>query len=141
MTNWERWIKRYIWDDERTPYLVSPESMTQRQAGYEIFAYCVFLSCFSLIASLVVASSPPATFYTLSVLAAAVTLGFTKHASLAAYCATAPIAAAFHLALGGFPGALGTLDYVVIVVLIVLWAVYGFRIVSIAKAYEQMPKS
>ena len=141
MSSWEQWIKRYVWDDERTPYLVSPERMTRRQADYEIFAYAVFLGCLFFIASLASASSSPATFYTLSVLAAAVILGFTKHATAAAYCATAPVAAALYLALGGFPGDLGTLDYVVIITLIILWAVYGFRVISIAKAYEQLPHS
>ena len=137
MSSWESWIKRYVWDDERTPYLVAPERMTKRQADYEIFAYSVFLSCLFFIAALASASSTPVTLYTLSVLASAVILGFTKHASAAAYSATAPIAAALYLALGGFPGDLGMLDYIVITALIVLWAAYSFRVISIAKAYEQ----
>ncbi|MGI9449246.1 MAG: hypothetical protein ACR2QH_01090, partial [Geminicoccaceae bacterium] len=141
MTNWETWIKRYIWDDERTPYLVAPERMTRRQAEYELFAYCVFLSCFFIVAALATASLPTATFYTLSIPVAAVLLGFTKHVSAAAYCATAPIAAALYLALGGFPDDLGTIDYVVIITLIILWAAYSFRIISIAKGYEQMPSA
>ncbi|MGI9492834.1 MAG: hypothetical protein ACR2QF_10585 [Geminicoccaceae bacterium] len=141
MSSWEQWIKRYIWDDERTPYLVAPERMTQRQAGYEIFAYTVFLCCLFFIASLATASSAPATFYTLSVLVAAVVLGFTKHPAAATFCATAPVAGALHLGLGGFPGDLGTLDHVVIIAVILLWALYSFRIVSIAKAYDQMPNS
>ena len=141
MTNWERWIKRYVWDDERTPYLVSPERMTRRQADYEIFAYAVFLSFLFFILALASASSSPVTLYTLSVLAGAVILGFTKHASAAAYCATAPIAAALYLVLGGFPDRLGMLDYAVIITLIVLWAAYGFRVISIAKAYQQMPSA
>ncbi|MGI9498496.1 MAG: hypothetical protein ACR2P3_00530 [Geminicoccaceae bacterium] len=141
MSNWERWIKRYVWDDERTPYLVSPERMTRRQADYEIFAYSVFLSCLFFIASLASASSPMATFYTLSILACAVILGFTKHARAAAYCATAPVAAALYLALGGFPAGLGKLDYAVIITLIMLWAAYGFRVIGIANAYEDMRDS
>lgn len=138
MTNWERWIKRYVWDDERTPYLVSPGQMTQSQARYEIFAYAVFLSCLFFIASLASASSLPAMFYTLSVLAAAIILGFTKHSAAAAYCATAPIAAAFRLAVGGFQHGLGTVDAVFIILVIILWAAYGFRVISITKAYEDM---
>ena len=140
MTNWERWIKRYVWDDERTPYLVSPDRMTRRQAGYEIFAYAVFLTCLFFIASLAAASSAPVALYTISVVAAALVLGFTKNAAAAAFCATAPIAAALHLALGGFPGDLGALDHVVIITLIILWAIYSFRIISIAKAYDDMPE-
>lgn len=138
MSSWERWIKRYVWDDERTPYLVAPERMTRRQANYEIFAYAVFLSCLFFIAALAMAASPPATFYALSVLGAAVIFGFTKHLAPALYCTTAPIAAALHLALGGFRGDRVTADTVLIIALIMLWAIYSFRIVSIAKAYDDM---
>ena len=141
MSGWERWIKRYVWDDERTPYLVSPERMTQSQARYEIFAYTVFLSCLFFIAALASATSPPATFYALSVLAAAIILGFTKHSAAAAYCATAPVAAALLLAFGGFQHDLGTVDTIFIIMVIILWAGYGFRIISIAKAYEEKESS
>jgi hypothetical protein len=37
--NWEKLFKRYIWDDDRTPYLVPASRMTRKQADYEIFAY------------------------------------------------------------------------------------------------------
>jgi hypothetical protein len=139
MSNWERWIKRYVWDDERTPYLVPPERMIQRQANYEIFSYCVFLSCLFLVASLATASSPPAAFYALSILAAAIILGFTKHAYAATYCATVPIAVALHLVLGGISDNFAALDYVVLIFIIAFWAAYAFRITNIAKAYEHMP--
>lgn len=138
MSSWERWIKRYVWDDQRTPYLISPQRMTRRQADYEIFAYSVFLSCLFFIAALASAASVPATFYTLSVLASAVILAFTKYAGAAAFCATAPVAAALYLALGGFPPELGKIDYVVIITAMMLWAAYAFRVISVAKAYQDM---
>ena len=41
--NWENLVKRYVWDDDRTPYLVPASRITRRQADYEIYAYTVFL--------------------------------------------------------------------------------------------------
>lgn len=138
MTNWERWIKRYVWDDERTPYLVAPERLTKRQAGYEVFAYAVFLCCLFTVVSLAVTSSPPMAMYSFSVVSAAIALGFTKHRAAATYAATTPIAAALYLALGGFPDQLGMIDHVVLIAIILLWAGYSFRIISIARAYDRM---
>ncbi len=138
MTSWERWIKRYVWDDERTPYLVAPERMTKRQADYEIFAYAVFLCCLFTIVSMAIASSPPMAVYCFSVVCAAIVLGFIKHVAAAAYAATTPIAAALYLALGGFPDQLSTLDHVVLIAVILLWACYGFRVINIARAYDRM---
>lgn len=136
-SQWERWIKRYIWDDERTPYLVSPARMSESQARYEIFAYAVFLACLFFIAALASASSPPVAFYALSVVAAAVILGFTKHPSAAAYTATAPLAAALHLLFDGMKGDLGHLDLAVIAIMIVLWTIYSFRIINIARTFRR----
>lgn len=135
MSSWERWIKRYVWDDERTPYLVAPERLTRNQASYEIFAYAVFLGFLFFLASLASASSPLVMLYTLSMVVAGVALALTKHASAATYAATAPVAAALHLAYGGFSDNLGTPDYILLTGLIILWAFYSFRIISVAKAY------
>ena len=43
VVSWEKLIKRYIWDDDRTPYLVPASRMTRKQADHEIFAYTIFL--------------------------------------------------------------------------------------------------
>ena len=50
MMNWENFVKRYVWDDQRTPYLVRVSKITRRQADYEIYLYAVFLGLlFSVI--------------------------------------------------------------------------------------------
>ncbi len=138
MSSWERWIKRYVWDDKRTPYLTTPGRMTKRQADYEIFAYCVFLCCLFLIVALASAASPLIAIYAFSVVCIALVLGVTKHVAAAGYCATTPLAAAGYLAFGGFPGDLGVVDHGVLIAIILLWARYGFRVISIARVYEGM---
>lgn len=141
MSSWERWIKRYVWDDKRTPYLTSPDRMTRHQADYEIFAYCVFLCCLFIIVAVASAGSPLIAVYAFSVVCIAMVLGVTKHVAAAGYCATTPFAAAAYLAFGGFPGDLGIVDHGVLIVVILLWARYGLRVISVARAYEGMADS
>ena len=43
MLNLEKYFKKYIWDDERTPYFVPASRMTRRQADYELHAYAIFV--------------------------------------------------------------------------------------------------
>jgi hypothetical protein len=45
MMNLEKYFKKYLWDDERTPYLVPVARMTRRQADYELHASCSSASC------------------------------------------------------------------------------------------------
>lgn len=135
----ERWIKRYVWDDERTPYLVPPAKLTRRQADHEIFACCVLLGFLFAVVALASAGRAAVALYAISMVVMAITLACTKHVYAAWYCATAPLAAALYLALGGLPDHLGTIDHVVIVALILLWARYALRVVAIAKLYERLP--
>ena len=42
--DWYKYVRRYFWDDETTPYLVPVERLHRRQADYEILAYVIFVS-------------------------------------------------------------------------------------------------
>jgi hypothetical protein len=140
MIDLERWIKRYLWDDERTPYLVRPAKLTRRQADYEIFAYCTLLGFLFGIVGLTSLDRPVVALYAALLLVAALACNTTKHPLAAWCCASAPLAAALYLASGSLPGPLGLADHVVLIALIVLWGAYGLRIVSIARAYADMPQ-
>jgi hypothetical protein len=39
---WFQFVRKYVWNDERTPYHVSPEQMRKTQAHNEVFFYVVF---------------------------------------------------------------------------------------------------
>ena len=45
--NWESFVKRYIWDDDRTPYLVRISRITRRQADHEVYLYTGSWACCS----------------------------------------------------------------------------------------------
>ncbi len=36
--DWEKLFKRYVWDDERTPYLTRVRNLSRVQAHYELSA-------------------------------------------------------------------------------------------------------
>ena len=42
--SWDKFVKKYVWDDNKTPYFVRVAKMTKVQARYEIFSYSLFLA-------------------------------------------------------------------------------------------------
>ena len=51
--DWEKLFKRYVWHDERTPYLTRVANLTRIQAQYEIFGYALFMGVLSAMLSIV----------------------------------------------------------------------------------------
>jgi RsiW-degrading membrane proteinase PrsW (M82 family) len=141
--NWEKLFKRYIWDDDRTPYFVPAARMTRKQADYEVFAYTVFLGSLLVIVGLAAlghaGGSDAILLYVFTAIVSTVVLGITKHLYAAWYCGAAPVVFLLGLALYGFPASLAAVDHFVLIVFALIWLRYGWRIVGIAKAYPDMP--
>jgi hypothetical protein len=140
--NWENFVKRYVWDDERTPYFVRVGKITRRQADYEIYAYAVFLGVlFGVITLAALAGALPkgrseaVALYGFTMVCSAILLGATRHLWPALYASAAPLAALVYLFTDGFPPRLGTVDRVVLVVFALIWLRYAIRIVGLARAY------
>jgi hypothetical protein len=94
MLNLEKYFKKYIWDDERTPYFVPVRSMTRRQADYELHAYAIFVGIlFAMVSGGALLSQDPhiksdgVAVYGFTVICAAVILESTKAVQAAWYCA------------------------------------------------------
>jgi hypothetical protein len=145
--DWEKQFKRYIIDDEKTPYFTAVARLTRRQARYELFAYCLLTGVLYAMVGLASLSSglPHGTaigvpLYAFSLVIAAVLLGLTQRPPAAAYCATAPVAALLYFLQFGFHPNLGSGDMVLIVVLLLLWARYNFRVLAIARGFPDMPE-
>lgn len=144
--DWEKLVKRYVWDDDRTPYFVVVKNLTRRQADYEIFAYTVFVGVLFFIVAVILASqngpygaSYGAAIYALSVVGAIIAFQITKHAHAAIYCAGAPIAALLYLWLYGFHPNLDSIDHLAIIVFMLAWLRYAWRVIAIGRAYDDMP--
>ena len=145
--DWENLFKRYIIDDEKTPYFTPVARLNRRQARYELFAYCLLTGVlYALVGIASLSRGLPhggaigVPLYAFSLLLAAVLLGLIRHPHAAAYCATGPVAALLYFLQFGFHPNIGGGDKVLIVVLLLLWARYNFRVLAIARAFPDMPE-
>lgn len=145
--DWENLFKRYIIDDDKTPYFTAVSRLTRRQARYELFAYCLLTGVlYAMVGIASLSSGLPhggaigVPLYAFSLLVAAVLLGLTRHPYAAAFCATGPVAGLLYCLYFGFHPNIGTGDKVLIVVLLLLWARYNFRVLAIARGFPDMPE-
>jgi hypothetical protein len=142
--NWEKLFKRYIWDDDRTPYFVPAARMTRKQADHEIFAYTVFFGTLFTVVCVAALSNPGTSdlivLYAFSAIVSTVILDVTKHPYAAYYGGAVPVAFLLYLLLYGFPASLAPIDQLVLIAFALIWLRYSWRIIAIAKAYPHMPE-
>jgi hypothetical protein len=148
MVNLEKYIKRYIWDDERTPYLVPVARMTRRQAGYELHAYSVFVGVlFAIVSGGALLSQDPqiksdaVAVYGFTVVCATVVFAFTRSVYAAWYCAGAPLVALLYFFVYGFHPNLKTIDHVALIIFALIWLRYSLRVVALARAHPDLPET
>lgn len=148
MSSWEKFVKKYVWDEQTTPFLVSVGRLHRRQADKELFLFVLFLGTPFALVLLGAALRLPQEFtlgrvaaaaYALSVLVALSVLGARRHWLAAAYCLTAPLAILLHFVVDGFPSRMQALDQTIVLVMLIAWLRYTFRVVEIARAYERLP--
>ena len=146
--NWESFIKRYIWDDDRTPYLIRISRITRRQADYEIYLYTVFLGVLFAVATLAALAgalpqgrSEAVALYGFGVVCATILFGATKHLWPALYCSAVPLAVLFYFFTHGFAPHLGAIDRFVLIAVALIFLRDSMRIVALAKAYPDLPET
>lgn len=140
--DWESLFKRYVADDEKTPYFVAVDRLTPKQARHELFTYTLFMCVlFGVIGFVSISTELPhrgalgVPVYAFALLGAAVILGMTRHPWAAAFCATAPIAALMYFVVFGFHPNLGNGDKTLLIVIALLWLRYSWRVMAIVKAH------
>ena len=141
----DKYFRKYVWDDERTPYLVAVSRLTRRQAEYEMLFYAVFSGVlFALVAVMALSirlphgDAPGVSLFAFTQVCAAVLLGAANSIWAAFYCATAPLAGLLYFALFGFHPALGGIEKALLVVAMLLWVAYCGRLVAVARAYPTL---
>lgn len=145
--NLDKFLKRYVWDDDKTPYFTAASKLNKRQANYESLAYAIFAgSLFTAIGLISITGAGgqareigPAVF-SFTMICAAIVFGFTRHYLAALWLSSAPIAAIAYFVFYGFKPAWATIDQIVVLGFIGLWIVYSMRVVAIGKHYEDMPE-
>jgi len=143
---WEKFVKRYVWDDTKTPYFVRVAKLSKVQAGYELFSYSLFLAVlFAVISVSSLSEQAPqgrsdvVSIYAFCVVCSAIILATTKSSAAAHVCASAPLAALLFFFLEGFPPGLGEIDKWVLVGAALGLFGYSLRVVAMAKSYPDMP--
>jgi hypothetical protein len=146
MLNLEKYFKKYIWDDERTPYFVPASSMTRRQADYELHAYAVFVgTLFAMVTGGALLSQDPhiksdaVAVYGFTVVCATIIFGASKAVYAAWYCAVVPLVALLYFFLYGFHPNLNAIDHAVLIGFGIIWLRYSLRVVAIVRAYPGLP--
>ncbi len=144
--SWDKFVKKYVWDDTKTPYFVRVAKMNRVQAGYEIFSYSLFLAVLFAVISIASLSdqapqgrSEVVSIYGFCVVCGAIILATTKNSAAAHVCASAPLAALLYFFLEGFPPGLGEVDKGLLVAVTLGLLGYSTRVVAMAKAYPNMP--
>lgn len=145
--DWAGFLKRYVWDDDKTPYRVAVDKLSKNQADAELFVYVCFLAVLFTILGVVFCTpkapygqSYAAAFYCFTVAGSALMLYLYKEVPAALYCALSPVAVLAFFLLKGFRPGTPTIDAAVMLAAaaLVLW--YSLRIVAIARRYHAMPQ-
>ena len=144
--DWYKFVRRYFWDDETTPYLVPVAKLHRGQARHEIFAYVLFVSIlYGAVMLLTMGASSPfansfgASLYAFVVVCVALTLGVTRNPFAAGASVLAPVGGlVFSLSFDVHPD-LGAWDRVLLVGFSLVWLRYSMRLMHITKHYPEMP--
>ncbi|NKC12741.1 MAG: hypothetical protein GKR94_11240 [Gammaproteobacteria bacterium] len=143
--DFDKFLKKYVWDDNKTPYLTPADALTREQIHYEAGAYAVFLtllfSAVALTLTIGAAATPRSTggaLYAFSVACAGIVLGFTRHQYAALYAASAPLATVLYLLAEGLRPSWGTIDVVFVALFIGAWIAYSIRVLRMTRRYAAL---
>jgi hypothetical protein len=144
----DKFFRKYVWDDERTPYLVSVARLTRRQIEFEVRFYAVISGVlFALVSLASLSNSLPhgdargVSLYAFTQVCAALLLGVTRSTWAALYCASAPLAVLVYFVLFGFHPSLGTADKTLLLAVAVLWVAYCGRLLAVVHNYSGLAES
>ena len=147
--DWYKFVRRYFWDDETTPYLIPVARLHRRQANHEIFAYVLFVSLlYGAVMLLTMAGQSPyggsfaASLYSFVVVCVALTFGVTRHFLAACACVLAPVGVLVFGYLRESPADLAGWDWdrILLIGFSLVWLRYSTRLMHIAKRYPEMPR-
>jgi len=144
---WEKYVRKYVWDDRSTPFLIPVEQLTPAQAKKELFLFAIFLATpFALLSAaagtLAIQNGDIGygliALYAVSIVTAAGYTNLAKKRTIAIYCGTAPLAMLLYFIVNGFPPKLHLLDHAIMITVILCWLRYTFRVISITGSYSRL---
>jgi hypothetical protein len=147
--DWYHYLKRYVWDENKTPFFTAVGKLNRSQAESELFLYALFLSVpGALVAAAALAdvlrngnlASIWPGLYAASVCVAAAMLKLRKSQAAAYYSITAPVVMLAYLFIAGFDDRPFSLNHLVLIAMLLLWIRYTMRVVAMTKSYPGMPE-
>ncbi len=142
---WEKLFRKYVWNDQTTPYLTSVPDLNRRQANSEILFFCLFLAVLFGVVGLTSLRGGPegrsigVAYYGFSVVCAAVLFGIAKTYAAALYLSATPLAGLAYLFFYGMGAERPTGDTVIVTIVLLVLLRYSVRIVAVARAYPGLP--
>lgn len=145
--DWYKYVRRYFWDEETTPYLVPVSKLHRKQADHELFTYCLFIVVlFAAVSLISMTGKAPygrsfgASLFAFCVMCGGLVLAMTKEFYVSVFCALAPASVlAFALSFNLHVN-MEALDRVLLVAFAVLWIRYALRVINIARVYPDLPE-
>ena len=140
--DWPGLVRKYVWDEEKTPHLVRADRLTPAQARSELFVYAFLLAILAAAVTLIAVlgrgrggalGSPAVALYAVTVLVAAVSLWLRGQPAAALYCATAPLATGAAALAGVLRPDMAGSERLVVAAASGLWLGYAARIIRVAR--------
>ena len=144
---WEKLFRKYIWNEQTTPYLTPVQDLTRRQADSEILFYCWFHAILlGMIAILSLRGGPDGrslgvSYYGFSVVCASVLFGILKNYTAALFLSATPLVGLAYLLLYGLGAERPAGDTLIVTIILLLFLRYSFRIINIARTYPFLSQS
>lgn len=146
MFKWQEFLKRYLWDEDTTPYFTAVPELSREQADSELFFFAIMASVLFGVATFAsVTGQAPygvsklAAIYCFTVVSAAVLVGTVKTVYAALWCAGAPAIVLGALFLYGFPRNMALIDELLLLAVLLALLRYMWRVILICRAYRSLP--
>jgi len=141
--DWPSYLRRYVWDDEKTPYFVAVNKLSRAQADNELKLWSGFVAVLGIVLAIALLTgklpggpAPIAGAWAIVVVCAAIAMGMTKLPATAGICATGPALLAIKtVGLGVRHGQSQTETIVMCTVFLLLFA-YSLRTIYICQRYD-----
>jgi hypothetical protein len=140
-------LKRYVWDEETTPYFTRVANLSRSQADSELFFFAIMMSILfgvgtftSITGHAPYGASREAAIYCFTIVAAVVLVGSVKNAYAAIYAASAPVVVLLSLLIFGFPGKMVLIDELVLLAIVLVLLRYMWRVITICRVYKLLPR-
>ena len=139
---WEKLFKRYIWNDQTTPYLTSVHKLNRRQADSEIFLYSLFVGIFFFVACIAALRNDPNTsstglaLYSFSTVCASIIFCNLKSYYACLYMSAAPIAVIAYILISNHVINNHPFDTLIVIVILLALIRYSLRIIAISRYYS-----